>query len=192
VFSQSVGAADPDQLASFHVQHCLVLEIGDLFPDLHEVSSHEAVIGKISEKKQPFQVAFLSRGVSYTLERDIVVGIEGRLLVGRFLALALVFRAAPVLPAAPFAFTGEHLHLLSDDFSRVTVLAVPVLPFPGLEAPFYIDGLPFGQILAGNLREPGPEGDVVPLGLLFPFPGLVLVLLAGRQGKLATAVPAAV
>jgi len=93
------------------------------------------------------------------LERDIVI-LEGGLLIPATAGHRL---GGNVAAAAPFAFRGKHLHLLPHDFGGVPLVAAVVLPLAGLQSPLDVDGLALGEVFAGDLGKPGPEGDAVPL-----------------------------
>ena len=75
----------------------------------------------------------------------------------------------------------QHQHLFADDLGGVTVFTIPVLPFPGLELPLDVHCLSLCQVFSGNFRQPSPEGDIVPLGPLFPFSSLVLEAFRCRK-----------
>ena len=91
--------------------------------------------------------------------------------------------------ARRLAFSAEHLHLIRYDFGSVPVTAIAVLPFSGLKTALDIDGFALGGVFTGYLREPSPQGNVMPLCLVFPFAaGFLKRSLVARE-KLATAVP---
>ena len=74
-------------------------------------------------------------------------------------------------PAAPVARSGdaaitpaaEHFHLISNNFSRVTISAgLFVLPFTRLQFAFDVNAAAFFQVLAGNLSQAAVHADIVP------------------------------
>ena len=89
--------------------------------------------------------------------------------------------ASPGLTAAA---TVEHLHLVGDDFGRVAIVAVFVLPFARLQPAFDVDLAAFAQVFAGDFAEPREADDDVPLGALLLLAGLfVLPRLGGRKAQ---------
>ena len=59
-----------------------------------------------------------------------------------------------------------------------------VVPRAGLQASLDVDLAALLQIFAGNLGQALPEHDVVPLGAVLPFAGLVFEALVGGDGQL--------
>jgi len=87
------------------------------------------------------------------------------------------------LTSPALTFTTEHLHLIRDDFRCVPIPAVTVLPLSGLKAPLDINSLALGQIFTGNFSKPSPEGNIMPLCLVFPFTAPVFETLTGSERK---------
>src|SRR6185295_16470799 len=86
--------------------------------------------------------------------------------------------AVAALRAAAFvAAAVEHLHGVGDDLGAVLLHArFLVVPAIGADRALDVDELPLLQILAADLAELAPGGDVVPLR--------ALLLLAGFVGEL--------
>ncbi len=58
-----------------------------------------------------------------------------------------------------------------------------VHPVPGLQPSFHIDQPPLAQVIAGEVRQPAPGHDVVPVGLFLAVALLVLPVVIGGHGK---------
>src|SRR5208282_140170 len=87
--------------------------------------------------------------------------------------------------AAAFAASPEQDDVIADDVGHVFLLAgLLVVPGVGSNAAFDVYLAAFLEILSGDLRQPLPEHDVVPLGAILPLAVFVLVALVGGQGKL--------
>src|SRR5208283_140213 len=84
--------------------------------------------------------------------------------------------------AARAALAAGQDDVIHDDFRGVSFLAILVVPTAGSEAAFDVDLLALGQIRGQVLIA--PQGDIVPVGLIFPIAGLrVLDAPVGGQGE---------
>ena len=100
-----------------------------------------------------------------SLERDIVIRIALGIVKtadGRFRALGNRLAGTPAVFAGP----TEHLHLVGNNFSDITLVAVPVVVGAGLDLAFDKNLLAFVQILAADFSQLAPGDNVVPFGLL--------------------------
>src|ERR1051325_6811132 len=87
--------------------------------------------------------------------------------------------AAALIPAA-----GEQLHRAGHDLGAVLFLSrFLVVPAVGADRAFDVDELSLAQILAANLAQFSPGGDVVPLGAFLFFAGAIGELLVGGDGE---------
>ena len=75
----------------------------------------------------------------------------------------------------------EELHVVSDHFGGIDVLAFLVLPLAGLQAALDIDWAAFFQVLAGDLGQAVVEHHPVPFGFL-DLVAAVLVFPVARGG----------
>src|SRR5258706_8145838 len=96
-------------------------------------------------------------------------GTRGRALLG---AAPSRFRCPGA--AAHALARAQHLHLVGDDFRRVLVGPVLVLPLARLQAPFDVDLRALLQVLARDLGELAEERDAMPFRLLLHLAVLVL------------------
>ena len=91
---------------------------------------------------------------------------------------------------ATTALAVEHrqrgIEVLQDDFGRIAILAVLVLPFSGLELALDINLGALLQILLGNLAETfTKDHDAMPFRLFFPLAGvLVAPGIRGRNAQI--------
>ena len=129
------------------------------------------------------------------LERYVVVGDFGgvgvvvaarwaaRPLVeaGRVAAAALGVAAAA---AAVFAAPREQGDVADHDFRAVDLFAAfLVVPAAGGQATFRLELVALFHVVADDFSELAVGGQIVPFGAVLPVPLLVLVALAGRDGK---------
>ena len=120
------------------------------------------------------------------LEGDVVfLIVADRIIIGccRLIAVSAASGSGPV------TFRAEHLHPVTDYFSRVAIATILVLPFTRLEPALDKDRLPLGKIILGNFCKFPPQNNIVPLCFLFPVTTLVLVFFSSAMEKLATPWP---
>ncbi len=85
----------------------------------------------------------------------------------------------------PFTLTfiPEHLHLISNNFGNITLVAVTIVVRTRLNFPFNIDLFPFVQKFPANFRQLPPDNNIMPLGLFLLLSVATLKALGGCQGK---------
>src|SRR6185437_5384344 len=145
----------------------------------------------VHNAKKPAASGLFPLTGSKNSERDVVLeivelaarrlrrGLPGR--GARRTRLALAAFALRSRPATHSLARAEHLHGVRDDFGRVLVDAVLVLPLARLEAPFHVDLRALLEVLARDLGELAEEGDAMPFGLLLLLAVLVLPHVRGRD-----------
>src|SRR6185437_1179199 len=86
--------------------------------------------------------------------------------------------------ASTFAASSEKNQIAGDNFGHIFFLSAGlIVPGAGLQAAFDIDLAALLQIFSGDLRQPLPEHNVVPLGAVLPLAALVLETLVGGNGN---------
>src|SRR5216117_359982 len=120
-----------------------------------------------------------------TLERYIVVGdrLHRRLVhPSRYRRAASLEAAAAVHPrAATAAAAAQERDAVGLDFCRVALVAVLVVPLPGLEPPLHVNLLALREVLLERLGLFAPQHHAVPLGLFLPLVVAIVPHLGRRQ-----------
>src|SRR5258705_10166799 len=102
-------------------------------------------------------------GPGATLERDVVVETvplrARRHRLGMFLGFAGLAGFAALARAAGAAAAAQHLHVVRDDFRRVTVVALLVLPLARAQPSLDVDLRTLAQVLAGDLAHAAEQRD---------------------------------
>src|SRR5579863_7451361 len=108
--------------------------------------------------------------------------------LGRF---ATAVAAVVTTAAARTATAAEHLHLVSDNFRRVALLAVLALVLARAQAAFDINRRALLQVFVHDLGQTAEERNAMPLGHFLEIAGLlVLVAVSGREPDVRDGVPA--
>ncbi len=91
----------------------------------------------------------------------------------RLLAVLVRGRCGPILPSA------QQHKVFANHLGRVHLFSVLIVVAPRLKPAFHVHLLPFGQVVGHVLRP--PVLHAMPVGLLFPFAGLLVLPAAGRR-----------
>src|SRR6185436_13100103 len=127
------------------------------------------------------------------LERYIVIHVIKRcaaaLFRRRLAAAGRLCRRGPGLAArhrvGAAGARAEHLHAISDDLGRITVVTFLVLPFARLQAALDINLGALLQVLAADFRQFGERGNAVPFRALLLLAAFVFPLVRGRDAEIA-------
>src|SRR3954451_23460849 len=97
------------------------------------------------------------------------------------MAAGVLGGAARHAATASAAAAAQEDDAVAADFGRIALVAVLVVPLPGLKAALHVDLLPLGEVFRQRFGRLPPQHHAVPLGLLLALTGLVVPVLGGRH-----------